>query len=112
MALTPRDYFRRRLRAILGAIAFAWLLIPVGALWWGHGANAAQPVAAVLFALVAILVIGAVIALYRTRCPACGGHVGDLGSQLVGKLSSKDIDACPHCGAHFDEPLPETRRSP
>jgi hypothetical protein len=104
---TPREYFRRRLRAIVLLIVFAWVLIPVAVLWWRSGPSSAHPVAALVFGLSAALVIGALVALVRVRCPACREQLGDLGSQLIGLPRRARVDACPHCGSHFDKPIPD-----
>jgi hypothetical protein len=104
---TPREYFRRRLRAIVVAIILAWMLIPVAVLWWKNGPASAHPVAALLFGLSAFMVIGAMVAMVRMRCPACGEQLGELGSQLLGLPRRARVDSCPHCGSHFDKPIPD-----
>jgi hypothetical protein len=108
---TPREYFRRRLRAIVAVIVIAWVLIPVAVLWWRNGPSTAHPVAALLFGLSALFVIGALVALVRIRCPACGEQLGDLGSQLLGLPRRARVDSCPHCGCHFDKPIADGARA-
>jgi len=107
---TPREYFRRRLRAIIVAIVLAWLLIPVAVVWWRNGPASSHPVGALLFGLSAAIVIGAMVAMVRTPCPACGEQLGELGSQLLGLPRRTRVDSCPHCGAHFDKPIPDGAR--
>ncbi len=106
MARTIREQFRRRVRVILGSVAGAWLLLPAAAALTPAGLGHANAVGVGLFALVAAIVVGSLLALLRVHCPKCGGSLAHLGSDLTYPIGRSRAERCPHCAVSLDEPLP------
>ena len=108
MVVTIRARFRRRIRRILAALLLAWLLIPVGVIYFTRGRDQGHvsAVAAGLFALSACLVLGALAGLLTVRCPRCATPLAHLGSDLTHPFRRALAERCPRCGIGFDEPSP------
>jgi hypothetical protein len=105
--MTIREHFKHRLRVILAAIGGASLLLPLAAVLTPptDGRESAWGVS--LFAIVAAVIIGALIALLRVRCPKCGGSLAHLGSDVTFPIGRSRAERCPHCAISLDAPLPD-----
>jgi len=105
--MTIREHFKQRVRVILAAIGGASLLIPIAAVLTppDHGREGVLGVG--LFAVVAAVVVGALIALLRVNCPKCGGSLAHLGSDVTYPIGRSRVERCPHCSVSLDAPFPQ-----
>jgi len=104
--MTIREHFRHRVRVILAGIGGASLLLPLAAILTppDHGRESVLGVG--LFAVVAAVVVGSLVALLRVHCPNCRGSLAHLGSDVTYPIGRSRVDHCPHCAVSLDAPFP------
>ena len=107
MAITIRDFIKRRMR-IIAAIAFGgWLFLPLSAaLSPDH--HEFPPLAF----LGAAIFGGALLSFFfLVRCPKCRTRYGQVASEIAFHFGSKRrVNFCPYCGVSLDEPYEPPRK--
>ena len=104
LLMTVREYFQARSRRARQFLSLGFVLAAVSVLVFAAIPNLGVAYCYVLAAVGAIgvgLVLGALLYLDRTKCPACRGR---LGIQIANQYRfGRRFGFCPFCGVGFDK---------
>jgi hypothetical protein len=101
---TIREYFRSQRRRITQV---QWICFGVvfAAAFVIHGAHREVRIYCTVVAIIAIIVTSNLITLRRLKCPFCGQSLSKNSEEI---LYGEGLTNCPHCGADYRQPMPQT----
>jgi ABC-type spermidine/putrescine transport system permease subunit II len=102
--MTIREYLRRK-ALWLFAIGMA-VFVGVGMMYQTSKTRLVQRVPSIVLMAGVAYAIAFIVLMRRTGCPRCDKP---LGAAAMDYGSRQSAAHCPHCGARFDEQMPDRR---